>query len=88
VTFTTLEACTSGFGLAALVFGARGRSTGFFRDLDESLVAGEITAAGLLAATLRLFTLRVPAGHRGSFEEAITTIKVGADSFWRAALAL
>jgi len=87
VTFTTLEAFTSGFRLAALVFGARGRSTGFFRDLDESLVAGEITAAGLLAATLRLFTLRVPAGHRGSFEETFATLKVLAGGLWLAALA-
>ena len=56
----------------------------FFSGLDKSLVAGEINAAGLLAATLRLFTLS--SRHRGSFDEACPTLEAGASGLWRAAL--
>jgi len=64
VTFTTLEACASGFRFAALASSARGRAAGFFGGLDEALAAGEIDAAGLLAATLRLITLGLSTSHR------------------------
>ena len=89
MTFTTFELFASGFRFAALPFSAGGRAAGFFfSGLDKSLVAGEINAAGLLAATLRLFTLRAFACISGSFDETFATLEVLTIGLWLAALAL
>jgi hypothetical protein len=88
VTFTTLEAFAGGFSCAALALGARGRTAGFFGGPDESLVAAEVLATGLLGATLRLITLGAPAKIFGSFEKTRATLKVGTHCFSCTALAL
>jgi len=88
VTQTTLETFTGGFRFAELAMSTRDCIAGFFCELDESLVAGEVTATGFLGATLRLLGLRLSASHGGSFDETITASKVGAYSLWRAALVL
>jgi hypothetical protein len=87
VTFTTAEILASVFGCAALAFCARGRATGFFGGLEESLAAGEIGTAGLLATTLRLHTLGAAASVHGSFDEAFATLKLLTIGLWSAALA-
>ena len=88
MTFTTLETFARGFGFAALASSARGRATGFFRRLDEPLVAGEIGTASLLAATLRLITLGLSTSHGGSFDETLAALKIGTLGLWSAALVL
>jgi hypothetical protein len=52
MTFTTREAFAGGFRFAALALSARDRTAKFVGGLDESLVAAEVLATGLLGTAL------------------------------------
>jgi len=89
MTFTTREAFAGGFRFAALFCNAPDRTAKFVGGLDESLVAAEVLTTGLLGATLRLVTLRAPAGFLGRrFDEACATLKLLTSGLSRAALFL
>jgi len=89
MTFTTREAFAGGFRFAALASSARERTAKFVGGLDESLVAAEVLATGLLGATFRLVTLRAPANFpHGRFDEAFATLKLLTRGLSRAALFL
>jgi len=89
VTFTTREAFACGLRFAALAFSARDRTAKLVGGLDESLVAAEVLATGLLGATLRLVTLRASASFLGGrFDEPCATLKLLTSVPSRAALLL